>query len=154
MWIVYLYILYAKKTSSLTATVYQGPFHCRGTLITKSKRLSHSYNRSKLNTKCGRSPRFGRPSRSGDTGCWQNNLLAWRLRCLSRPGAHTSHHHEPAVNWSMAGGTCHPFNKPYEITAALLESSCATASSPVYLNWSAPHMSSRTSWKIRSSTLN
>ena len=26
--------------------------------------------RSKLNTKCGRSTRFGRPSRSGDTGCW------------------------------------------------------------------------------------
>ena len=95
-------------------------------------------NRSKLNTKCGWSPRFGRPSRSGDTGCWQNSLVAWRLRCLSRTGAHTSHHHEPAVNWSMAGGTCHPINKPYEITAALLESSCATASSPVYLNWSAP----------------
>ena len=111
-------------------------------------------NRSKLNTKCGRSPRFGRPFRSGDTGCWKNSLVAWRLRCLSRPGAHTSHHHESVVNWSMAGGTCHPVNKPYEITAALLESSCATASSPVYLNWSAPHMSSHTSWKIRSSTLN
>ena len=27
-------------------------------------------NRLKLNTKCGRSPRFDRPSRSGDTGCW------------------------------------------------------------------------------------
>ena len=114
---------------------------------------SHIY-RSKLNTKCGRSPRFGRPSRSGDTGCWQNSLVAWRLRCLSRPGAHTSHHHEPAVNWSMAGGTCHPINKSHEIAAALLENSCATASSPVYLNWSAPHMSSHTSWKIMSSTLN
>ena len=55
-------------------------------------------------------------------------------RCLSRPGAHTPH----PMNWWMVGGTCHPINTRYEITAALLESSCATASSPVYLNWSAP----------------
>ena len=55
--------------------------------------------RSKLNTKCGRSPRFGRPSRSYDTGCLQNSLVAWRLRCLSRPGAHTSHHHELVIGW-------------------------------------------------------
>ena len=64
------------------------------------------------------------------------------------------HTHPITMNWWMAGGTCHPINQPYEITAALLESSCATASSPIYLNWSAPHMSSHTSWKIRSSTLN
>ena len=57
------------------------------------------------------------------------------------------HTHPITMNWWMAGGTCHPINKPYEITAALLERSCATASSPVYLNWSAPHMSSHTSWK-------
>ena len=55
--------------------------------------------RSKLNTKCGRSPRFGRPSRSGDTGCWQNSLVAWKLWCLSRPGSHTSHHHELVNGW-------------------------------------------------------
>ena len=40
-------------------------------------------------------------------------------QCLSRPGAHTPH----AMNWWMCGGTC-----------------------PVYLNWSAPHMSSHTNW--------
>ena len=57
------------------------------------------------------------------------------------------HTHPITMNWWMAGHTCHPINKPYEITAALLERSCATASSPVYLNWSAPHMSSHTSWK-------
>ena len=81
--------------------------------------------------------------------------MAWGLRCFSRPGAHTPHRHELVNVWG------HPINKPYE-TAALLESSCVTASSPVNLNWSAPpppppqpptHMPSYTIWKIRSSTL-
>ena len=70
-------------------------------------------------------------------------------RCLSRPGAHPPH----PLNWWMGRDTCHPINKPYQITAALMEISCATASSPVCLNWTIPHMSSHTSWKIRSSTL-
>ena len=30
----------------------------------------NTVTRSKLNTKCGRSPRLGRPTKSGDTGCW------------------------------------------------------------------------------------
>ena len=47
-----------------------------------------AFKRSKLNTKCGRSPRFGRPSRSGDTGCWLNSLVAWRLQCI---GARCTH---------------------------------------------------------------
>ena len=108
--------------------------------------------RSKLNTECGRSPRFGRPSRSCDAGCWQNSLVIGDCGVL----VGQVHTHPITMNWWMAGGTCHPINKPYEkkITAALLESSCSTASSPVYLNWSAPHMSSHTSWKIRSSILN
>ena len=70
-------------------------------------------------------------------------------RCLSRPGAHIPH----VMNWWMGGGTYHSINKPYDITAALLESTCATASRYIYLNWSAPHMSNHTSWKIRSSIL-
>ena len=104
--------------------------------------------RSKLNTRFGRSTRFGRPSRSGDTHVDKTALSTRGTRCLST-GAHTPH----VVNWWMGGATYHPINKPYDITAALLESTCATASSPVYLNWSAPHMSSHTSWKIRSSIL-
>ena len=92
--------------------------------------------RSKLNTECGRSLRFGRPSRSCDTGCWQNSLVIGDCGVL----VGQVHTHPITMNWWMAGGTCHPINKPYEkkITAALLESSCCTASSPVYLNWSAP----------------
>ena len=41
--------------------------------IRNSQVLIGDIIRSKLNTKCGRSPRFmrfARPSRSGDTGCW------------------------------------------------------------------------------------
>ena len=39
-------------------------------------RVRYGYTiRSKLNTRCGRSSSFGRPSRSGDTGCWQNSFV-------------------------------------------------------------------------------
>ena len=92
-----------------------------------------AFKRSKLNTKCGRSPRFGRPSRSGDTGCWQNSLVAWRLQCLGMPGAHTSHHHELVNGW----GTCRPINKPYEITAAMLESNLVISESSQWIHYPA-----------------
>ena len=45
-------------------------------------------------------------------------------QCLSRPGAHTRH----VMDWWMGGGTYHPI---HDITAALLEITCATASNPV-----------------------
>ena len=110
-------IWWSSHTNTVSISVYDNvcindksvEIICRAS-IRCTQMVMLTITRSKLNTKCGRSPRFGRPSRSGDTGCWQNSLVAWRLPCLSRPGAHTSHHYEPAVNWSMAGGTCHPIH--------------------------------------------
>ena len=84
---------------------------------------------------------------------WWYRMLTKQPCPLEEPGvlAGQVHTHLIAMNWWMCRGTCHQINKLYEITAALLESSCATVSSPVYLNWSSP---SRTSWKIRSSSDN
>ena len=100
--------------------------------------MANTLNRTKLNTRYGRSSRFGRPTRSGGTGCWQNSLVhqmnpvPWQARCTHTPSPWTG-------EW--VGALVTQINKPYEITTALLESTCATASSPgpVYFNWSAGH---------------
>ena len=47
----------------------QSKFTAIGKVETRISRL-RDFIRSKPNIKCGRSPRFGRPTRSGDSGCW------------------------------------------------------------------------------------
>ena len=67
---------------------------------------------------------------------WWCRMLTKQPCPLEEPGVSAGqvHTHPIAMKWRMGGGTYHPINKPYEITAALLETS-------------------HTSWKIRSSIL-
>ena len=57
---------------------------------------------------------------------WWCRMLKKQPCPLEEPGVSAGqvHTHPIAMKWRMGGGTYHPINKPYEITAALLESSC------------------------------
>ena len=63
---------------------------------------------------------------------WWYRMLTKQPCPLEEPGVLVGQAHAPhATNWWMGGGTYDPINKPYDITAAPLESTYATASSPV-----------------------